>query len=422
MGMSHRSAPVALLEKLSMDESVRHQTALALIRQPALTESMIVSTCNRLEVYSTTTNFHQGVSDVVDVLHDMSGVPIDVLRDYLYVRYADAAAEHLMLVAAGLDSMVTGEQQIIGQVRTAYQYAANSGTVGPQLHGLVQAALRTGKRVHTETDIDNAGVSMVSFATHLGKQGIDELIMTNRTRERAERLAQHAREAGVEATVVDFDERTVVLSHVDIVVSATGSQNFTISRDDIPTDHPLMLVDLSLPRDIDDNVIRGTQARLVNIEKLRSLHQDEVESDGAALRIIADELQAYSSQQRIKDVAPAVTALRRHAADLIQTELIRLQSRTPDMDDHEFEEVSRTVRRVVDKLLHQPTVRVKELAANSGAVSYETALQELFGLDDDPQSVKVDLDILPDAAELATITKAETLQKQHEPLRQTQGV
>ena len=436
MGMSHRSAPVALLEKLSMDESVRHQTALALIRQPALTESMIVSTCNRLEVYSTTTNFHQGVSDVVDVLHDMSGVPIDVLRDYLYVRYADAAAEHLMLVAAGL---------------------ANSGTVGPQLHGLVQAALRTGKRVHTETDIDNAGVSMVSFAfdeavsqlgvkdesqpfaghralvigagamaslaaTHLGKQGIDELIMTNRTRERAERLAQHAREAGVEATVVDFDERTVVLSHVDIVVSATGSQNFTISRDDIPTDHPLMLVDLSLPRDIDDNVIRGTQARLVNIEKLRLLHQDETESDGAALRIIAEELQAYSSQQRIKDIAPAVTALRRHAADLIQTELIRLQSRTPDMDDHEFEEVSRTVRRVVDKLLHQPTVRVKELAANSGVVSYETALQELFGLDNDSQPVKVDLDMLPDAAKLATITKAETLQKQHKQLRQTQGV
>ena len=263
-----------------MDESMRHQTALALIRQPALTESMIVSTCNRLEVYSTTTNFHQGVSDVVDVLHGMSGVPIDVLRGCLYVRYADAAAEHLMLVAAGMDSMVTGEQQIIGQVRTAYQSAAKSGTVGPQLHGLVQTALRTGKRVHTETDIDNAGVSMVSFAfdeaisqlgvkdesqplagrralvigagamaslaaTHLGKQGIDELIMTNRTRERAERLAQHAREAGVGATVVDFDERTVVLSHVDIVVSATGSQNFTISRDDIPANHPLMLVDLS---------------------------------------------------------------------------------------------------------------------------------------------------------------------------------
>lgn len=259
-------------------------------------------------------------------------------------------------------------------------------------------------------------------ATHLGKQGIDELIMTNRTRERAERLAQHAREAGVEATVVDFDERTVVLSHVDIVVSATGSQNFTISRDDIPTHHPLMLVDLSLPRDIDDNVIRGTQARLVNIEKLRLLHQDETESDGAALRIIAEELQAYSSQQRIKDIAPAVTALRRHAADLIQTELIRLQSRTPDMDDHEFEEVSRTVRRVVDKLLHQPTVRVKELAANSGVVSYETALQELFGLDNDSQPVKVDLDMLPDAAKLATITKAETLQKQHKQLRQTQGV
>lgn len=461
VGMSHRSAPVALLEKLSMDESVRYRTAVALIHRPALTESMIISTCNRLEVYCTTTNFHHGVSDVVDVLHEMSGVPIETLRSCLYVRYADAAAEHLMLVTAGMDSMVVGEQQIIGQVRAAYHYASEAGTVGPKLHGLVQAALHTGKRVHSETDIDDAGVSMVTFAfdeaisqlgvtnelyplagrkalvigagamaslaaTHLGKQGIDELIMTNRTRERAERLAQHAREAGVRAQVVDFDNRTQALTQVDIVVSATGSQNFTIARDDIPNNHPLMLVDLSLPRDIDDDVTIDTYARLVNIEKLRSIRQDETESDSAALQIVAEELQAYSSKQRIKDVTPAVTVLRRHAADLVQSELLRLQSRTPDMDDQEFEEVSRTVRRVVDKLLHQPTVRIKELAANSGVVSYETALQELFGLED--IQPKADIEALPETTELATggpnaeCTNVSTLKKQRKSLRQTQGV
>ena len=131
VGMSHRSAPVALLERLSMDETVRHDTTSQLVERPSLSEAMIVSTCNRLEIYSVTNSFHSGVQDVVEVLHEMSDVDVDTLRGYLYVRYADAAAEHMMVVASGLDSMVVGEQQIIGQVRTAYQEATEKGTVGP---------------------------------------------------------------------------------------------------------------------------------------------------------------------------------------------------------------------------------------------------------------------------------------------------
>lgn len=164
VGMSHRSAPVALLERLSMDETVRNDTTSRLVGRPSLSEAMIVSTCNRLEIYSVTNSFHSGVQDVVEVLHEISDVDIDTLRGYLYVRYADAAAEHMMVVASGLDSMVVGEQQIIGQVRTAYQEATDKGTVGPALHQLAQTALHTGKRVHSETDIDEAGASMVSFA------------------------------------------------------------------------------------------------------------------------------------------------------------------------------------------------------------------------------------------------------------------
>ena len=436
MGMSHRSAPVALLEQLSMDDDARNRTASELIAQPSLAEAMIVSTCNRLEVYSTTSSFHNGVSEVVEVLHNLSGIAINTLRSCLYVRYADAAAEHLMVVTAGMDSMVIGEQQIIGQVRTAYQQAIAAGTVGPMLHSLVQAALHAGKRVHAETDIDNAGASMVSFAfdevisqlgvtnqeqpfanrtalvlgagamaslaaTHLGRLGITELIIANRTRERAERLADHALQAGVPARVIDFADRLSVLPQIDIAVSATGARNFTIAAGDVPADHPLMLVDLSLPRDIDDAVTVGSSARLVNIEKLHALRRDDQGSDGAALRIVAEELHAYTSAQRVKDVAPAVTALRRHAADLIDAELDRLKARTPDLTEAELAEVTRTVRRVVDKLLHQPTVRVKQLAAESGVVSYESALQELFGLTSSTQSVKVGLSELPDAETLA---------------------
>ena len=426
VGMSHRSAPVALLERLSMDANVQHGAATALIKQPSLSEAMIISTCNRLEVYTVTNAFHSGVEDVMRVLGEVSGVDVADLRRYLYVRYSDAAAEHIFTVASGLDSMVVGEQQIIGQVRTAYVDAAERGTVGPNLHSLAQAALHTGKRVHSETGIDDSGASMVTVAleqamelmrvddlrgktalvlgagamsslaaTHLGKNGIDSLVLANRTRDRAERLAEHSREAGVPAEVVDFSDRASVLSRVDLVVSATASDEFTITPSDIPG--PLMLADLSLPRDIDDAVTEIEGVRLVNIESLHETMRGSDTEDSRALRraedIVAEEVATFGSQQRVREVAPAVTRLRRNAAEISGQELQRLRARTPDMSDDDFEQVSHMVKRVVDKLLHAPTVKIKELAATAETVSVEEAVTELFGLDS--LSVAVDAQHLP---------------------------
>ena len=426
VGMSHRSAPVALLERLSMDANVQHGAATALIKQPSLSEAMIISTCNRLEVYTVTNAFHSGVEDVMRVLSEVSGVDVADLRRYLYVRYSDAAAEHIFTVASGLDSMVVGEQQIIGQVRTAYVDAAERGTVGPNLHSLAQAALRTGKRVHSETGIDDSGASMVTVAleqamelmrvddlrgktalvlgagamsslaaTHLGKNGIDSLVLANRTRDRAERLAEHSREAGVPAEVVDFSDRASVLSRVDLVVSATASDEFTITPSDIPG--PLVLADLSLPRDVDDAVTEIEGVRLVNIESLHETMRRSDTEDSRALRraedIVAEEVATFGSQQRVREVAPAVTRLRRNAAEISGQELQRLRARMPDMSDDDFEQVSRVVKRVVDKLLHAPTVKIKELAAAAETVSVEEAVTELFGLDS--LSVAVDAQHLP---------------------------
>ena len=426
VGMSHRSAPVALLERLSMDANVQHGAATALIKQPSLSEAMIISTCNRLEVYTVTNAFHSGVEDVMRVLSEVSGVDVADLRRYLYVRYSDAAAEHIFTVASGLDSMVVGEQQIIGQVRTAYVDAAERGTVGPNLHSLAQAALHTGKRVHSETGIDDSGASMVTVAleqamelmrvddlrgktalvlgagamsslaaTHLGKNGIDSLVLANRTRDRAERLAEHSREAGVPAEVVDFSDRASVLSRVDLVVSATASDEFTITPSDIPG--PLVLADLSLPRDVDDAVTEIEGVRLVNIESLHETMRGSDTEDSRALRraedIVAEEVATFGSQQRVREVAPAVTRLRRNAADISGQELQRLRARMPDMSDDDFEQVSRMVKRVVDKLLHAPTVKIKELAATAETVSVEEAVTELFGLDS--LSVAVDAQHLP---------------------------
>ncbi|WP_230471747.1 glutamyl-tRNA reductase [Corynebacterium fournieri] len=429
--MSHRSAPVALLERLSMDSEVQHGAASALIAQPSLSEAMIISTCNRLEVYTVTNAFHSGVEDVLRVLGDVSGVDVAELRSYLYVRYADAAAEHIFTVASGLDSMVVGEQQIIGQVRTSYVDAVERGTVGPNLHSLAQAALHTGKRVHSETGIDDSGASMVTVAleramellrvddlrgkralvlgagamsslaaTHLGKNGIDSLILANRTRDRAERLAQHSREAGVPADVVDFADRATVLGQVDLVVSATASDEFTITADDIPG--PLVLADLSLPRDIDDAVADIDGVDLVNIESLHETMRGSDNEDSRALRraeaIVAEEVDTFGSEQRVREVAPAVTRLRRNAAEISGQELQRLRTRLPEMSESDFDQVSRMVKRVVDKLLHEPTVKIKELAATAQTVSVEEAVSELFGLE--TPSVAVQAQRLPLPEEL----------------------
>lgn len=477
VGMSHRSAPVALLERLSVDGMQREETAAALVATPSLTEAMIISTCNRLEVYCVTNSFHSGVQDVVEVLHRVSGIDIDELRSYLYVRYADAAAEHMMVVASGLDSMVVGEQQIIGQVRQAYQRAVAANTAGKTLHALAQSALRAGKRVHTETDIDEAGASMVTVAlnealqymdlsleksagtahqstanqstdtvadtaasrtisnvnradeplligrtalvlgagamaslaaTHLGRLGVDKIIVANRTRERADNLVDHAHQAGVRAEAVDFADRYRAYGEVDIIVSATGADNYTVERASFPEmrrDH-VVLIDLSLPRDIADDTADLPGVDLVNIERLhQSLTSQSEEEDTTighqdAKRIVREELQSFASEQRVREVVPAVSALRKHAAGVVECEMARLRQRRPNMSDDDFAQVQVAIRRAVDKLLHEPTVRAKKLAAESGAVSHETALQEMFGLEIDGSPVSVDANELPSVQEV----------------------
>lgn len=434
VGMSHRSAPVALLERLSMDDAVQHRATEELLEQPSLSEAMIISTCNRLEIYCVTNAFHAGVQEALEVLADVSGVAEAELRTYLYVRYADAAAEHMFTVASGLDSMVVGEQQIIGQVRASYMDAAERGSVGPALHSLAQTALHTGKRVHAETGIDDSGGSMVSFAldealavlgrkdfvgttalilgagamsslaaTQLGKRGVDKLIVANRTRSRAERLAEHSREAGVPAEVVDFNARAGALARADIAISATAAGTFTITAEDISG--PGVLIDLSLPRDIADEVTQHPGVHLINIEYLharRAAARANEDAESVALRqahaIVTEEVEAFSSQQRVREVAPAVARLRQTASEVQDQELVKLRAKLPELTDSEFEQVARSVKRIVDKLLHTPTVKIKELAASSETVSVEMVLEELFGLG--RSSVAVNAQRLPLAQEL----------------------
>jgi glutamyl-tRNA reductase len=416
VGLSFRSAPVPVLEKASAAAADLASLERDMLDGDCVTEALVLSTCNRMEFYVATTAFHPALDHVVETVASPAGNPATDLEPYLYVRYADKAAEHMLTVASGLDSMVVGEQQVIGQLRTAYQTADENGTVGSTLHELTQRALRTGKRVHTETEVDVAGSSMVSFAldhalselgatdmvgrralvvgagamaslasTWLGRAGVEHVTVANRTLSRAENLADHARQAGVPASAVPLTGIPGVLAGVDVVVSATGAVGKVLSGEDIADaqaslPHRMVLVDLSMPRDIDDAVIEaGDEIRLLNIEELTTLAGDGTRDEDAARAVVARELAEYLEQVRVQSVVPTVKALRQRASDVIDDELGQLIRRTPGMSDQDRAEVTRTVRRVVDKILHTPTVQVKKLGSANG-VNYAEALAVLFNL------------------------------------------
>ncbi|MCV7345260.1 glutamyl-tRNA reductase [Mycolicibacterium rhodesiae] len=425
-GVSHRSAPVSVLEQLSTDESDQLKIIDQLLQSPLVTEAMVLSTCNRVEVYAVVDAFHGGLSAIGQVLAEHSGMPMGDLTKYAYVRYAEAAVEHLFAVASGLDSAVIGEQQVLGQVRRAYATAEANKTVGRILHDLSQRALSVGKRVHSETAIDTAGASVVSVAldiaasrmdglagrtaavvgagsmgglsvAHLLRAGITHIDVVNRSLPRAKRLAESIRQQGATAQALSLEELPVALAAADVVVSCTGAVRPVVSLADVhhalasvrrdETAPPLVLCDLGMPRDVDPAVAGLPGVAVIDMDRVqREPSARAAATDAEAARqIVAAEVASYLTGQRMSEVTPTVTALRQRAADVVESELLRLDNRLPGLDDAQRDEVARTVRRVVDKLLHAPTVRVKQLASAPGGDSYAEALRELFELD--PQAV-----------------------------------
>lgn len=427
-GVSHRSAPVSVLEQLSTDESDQTKIIDEVLRSSLVTEAMVLSTCNRVEVYAVVEAFHGGLSIIGQVLSDHSGMSLNDLTKYAYVRYAEAAVEHLFAVTSGLDSAVIGEAQVLGQVRRAYASAEEHQTVGRTLHELAQRALNVGKRVHSETGIDAAGASVVSVAlgmaeaklngglagrtaavigagsmgalagAHLVRAGIERVHVVNRSLPRARRLAENLTEQGVHAHAFSLDQLADALADADVVVSSTGAVRPVVSladvhhalaqRDAAAGDRQLVICDLGMPRDVDPAVSGLPGVWVVDMDRIQrepSARAAATDAD-AARTIVATEVANYLAGQRMAEVTPTVTALRQRAADVVEAELLRLDNRLPGLDATHRDEVAKTVRRVVDKLLHAPTVRVKQLASAPGGDSYAEALRELFELD--PQAVE----------------------------------
>ena len=410
VGVSHRSAPVPLLERVVLDQPGLVALISSLASGEHVSEAAVVSTCNRMEVYTEVDRFHAGVAEVTDQLAKHTGVSHEELTPYVYVHYDDRAVQQLFEVSAGLDSMVVGEGQILGQVRAGLVRAQENGTAGRALNELFQQALRVGKRARSETSIDSAGRSLLSVgldvaaatlgdlsgrravvvgagsmsslaATLLRTRDVGSLVICNRTPERAQSLA-----ASVDAVVVGLDRMPEMVHEADLVVSCTGALGTVIHRDVLAgttAEHPVFVLDLALPRDVDPDVGGLPGVTVVDLEAMSAVLAEHSHSaDVEAVRsIVAEEVATFLGWQRSSAVAPTVVALRSMAADVVESELARLSGRLPDLDEHSREEVARTVRRAVDKVLHAPTVKVKQLAEEPGGHTYAEALRELFGID-----------------------------------------
>ncbi|MPY52197.1 glutamyl-tRNA reductase [Streptomyces acidicola] len=548
VGLSHRSAPVSVLERAALSTDAQIKLGQDTVAAEPATEAAVLATCNRIELYADVDKFHAGVAELSTLLAQHSGVGLDELTPYLYVHYEDRAVHHLFSVACGLDSMVVGEGQILGQIKDSLAQAQELHTAGRLMNDLFQQGLRVGKRAHSETGIDRAGQSLVTFgleqlasgtdvetwargkralvigagsmsslaAATLARAGVREIVIANRTYERAERLVQILTAQGdtdVTARAVPMDAVAAEVTRAGLVVSCTGAtglvltaesvatavegrlpaqtrsasvgaetagsetpgsevplpptsvgteegcpldlatvpgggfsvageaavagmdaatleqhaawvDNATVDRRErgrapvadaelitalaatvrvsgriperrrpepvveVPRPEPVLaLLDLAMPRDIDAAVHRLAGVRLVDIESLAEASADAPMAADVdqVRRIVSDEVAAFGAAQRAAHITPTVVALRTMAADVVAAEIARLDGRLPGLDDKQRGEITQTVRRVVDKLLHAPTVRVKQLAAEPGGAGYADALRTLFDLD--PETV-----------------------------------
>jgi glutamyl-tRNA reductase len=414
VGISHRTADVDLLERLALRPDQVEKLVVAVQGTDHVREATALATCNRVEIYTEVDRFHGSVESITRALCDFAGESVDDVVPHLYVHYDDGAVSHLFHVAAGLDSMVVGEGQILSQTRESLRLGQELGAVGPVLNAAFQQALRVAKRAHTETDIDRAAPSLVSVTleratdwldglggrrvvvigagamasltvSSLSRAGAGDLVVINRTVSKAERLASQ------------YDARHAPLSHLaeelagaDLVVSCTGAVGTVVTADMLLADRGVRraVVDLALPHDVDPAVADIEGVLVVGLRELavELSEDDEALVDVIAVRrIVAEEVRAFLDARRVASVTPTVVALRSMATEVVAAEVTRLTSRVPGLDPALRHELEQALHRVAHKLVHQPTVRVKELANTAAAVSYAEALAELFAID--PQAV-----------------------------------
>jgi glutamyl-tRNA reductase len=428
LGVSHRTAPVDIREKLDFSSRDLGAAVEALATRASAAESVVLSTCNRSEIYVASSDPAQAREELVQFLSEYHGVPPDAFTPHLFT-YEDAeAASHLFRVAAGLDSLVVGEPQILGQVKDAFEAAADRRCTGPMLSKLFHWSFGVGKRVRTETALGEGAVS-VSFAAvalarkifgrlegrrvlvvgageistltaqHLRGQGVGEIAITSRTAAHAEELASI-----VGGRTVPWEGLARALGAADIVVTATGSQRPIITRAQVEAvtgwrrKDPLFIIDIAVPRDVEPAVGDIEQVFLYNVDDLQTIVQENMSRRSAEIEqaevIVRDEVGKFSAWQRSRGAVPTIVALRQRFEAIRKAELQRLESKLGALPPEARARVDEITRLIVEKLLLEPTNQLKALPDEETQVAYTEAVNRVFGLREEPRQPA------PDASEV----------------------
>ena len=411
LGISHRHADVGLLERLAFADEDLVKAYRRTEDDPAIDGAVVLSTCNRVEIYGSVPSYHAGFQALKRVLCETRGVAPDDLAEPLYSHYEDDAAEHLFGVASGLDSMVLGEPQILSQVREAWRRADAEEAAGAALGALFQAATRTGRRVRSETSVGaapdvfvSAGADLADEALggldgrhalvvgagqmsalaveHVRRRGVATVRILNRSLERARVLADRA-----DAEPGDLADLPNALARADLVISATGAAGVVLTEPLVRQatagrERPLFVLDIAVPRDVEPTAGELPQVTLVDIDGLRAsvaVRAAETAADiERAHAIVADEVRRYAEHRRAERLGPLFRALRDRGDAVVRAELERFRSDLAALEPAEREAVQALARGVVAKLLHEPMTRLK---ASDAQDAEARTLAELFGLE-----------------------------------------
>ncbi|WP_334142738.1 glutamyl-tRNA reductase [Rhabdothermincola sp.] len=414
IGLNHRTVPLDLLERMTIDESRLPKALHDVASREFVSEAVVLSTCNRTEIYVLAERFHPAYHDIRNFLSEVAYLPPEQFSDHLYVHYDDDAVHHLFAVAAGIDSAVVGEAEILGQVRAAWERARDEGTSGAALNMLFRHALEVGKRARSETGISRSIVSVSTAAVAMAadrlgtlegrrvlvlgagdmgegmvralvQRGVGDLFVANRTWERALELATR-----VGGTAVRLAELNETLASVDLLLTGTGASSIMLEHGDLARvmsarpGRPLLVVDVAVPRDVDPGAAALAGVTLLDMDDLRAFASagmaERRREVTAVERIIAEELERFTALSTAREVAPLIAALHDKAEAIRTTELERFSARLAALDPAAREVVEALTRGLVAKLLHEPTVGLRGAAGTPRGERLAEAVRDLFDL------------------------------------------
>lgn len=414
VGLNYRTAPVEIRERFSVSEEALNGALRRLTESSHLLESVVVSTCNRTEIYAVTNTAEFGRDEILSYLENASGVKREVFLPYLYIHSEETAVRHLLRVTSGLDSMVLGETQILGQVREAFLRAQQAGVTGSMFNNLFKRSITFAKYAHSETEIGRHAVSVSYAAVELAKKIFEELndktilvigagkmseltakhlyssgarrvLVVNRTFERAKELADK-----FEGHALELKSLDLALKEADIVVSSTGAENYVVDKQQIAAvmkqrrNRPLFLIDIAVPRDLDPEINKLANVYLYDIDDLEgviaaNLEERHKEAEKISV-LIEQEVTAFKQWQTEQAAVPMISALRVKGNTIQKAVMESLQNKLPDLSDRDLHLLQKHTNQIINQLLHEPIKQLKEMAHEPQAELYLETFSRLFGL------------------------------------------